>query len=75
MLSIYNYMASGVLLSGIVALCFRLEAAGLRCSTPRRLRWVVGAVRPLAIVFAMSFGANQHSDRHAARRCSGALRC
>ncbi|MBS1239604.1 MAG: rane protein [Proteobacteria bacterium] len=57
MLSIYNYMASGVLLSGIVALgTFVSGYAFLFYATP--LRWVVG-LSPLAIVLAMSFGANR----------------
>ena len=57
MLSIYNYMASAVLLSGLVALgTFVTGYAYLFYATP--LRWVV-ALSPLAIVFAMSFGANR----------------
>jgi uncharacterized protein len=57
MLSIYNYMASGVLLSGIVALLmFTTGTAQAMFFSP--LRWVV-ALSPLAIVFAMSFGANR----------------
>ena len=57
MLSIYNYMASGVLLSGIVALLFVMSgAAAAVFVTP--LRWVV-ALAPLGFVFAMSFGINR----------------
>jgi FtsH-binding integral membrane protein len=57
MLSIYNYMASGVLLSGIVALLmFTTGTAQAMFFSP--LRWLV-ALSPLAIVFAMSFGANR----------------
>jgi len=40
MLSIYNYMASGILLSGIVALLFAQQRAWpKRCSAP--LRWLM----------------------------------
>jgi FtsH-binding integral membrane protein len=57
MLSIYNYMASGVLLSGIVALLmFTTGTAQAMFMSP--LRWIV-ALAPLAVVFAMSFGANR----------------
>jgi hypothetical protein len=60
MLSVYNYMASGVLLTGIVALLFAPYAAQLLISANGRgmsgLGWIV-TLSPLAIVFAMSFGA------------------
>jgi len=57
MLSIYNYMASGILLSGIVALLFAMSGmAGAVFGTP--LRWVV-ALAPMGFVFAMSFGVNK----------------
>ena len=59
MLSIYNYMASGVMLSGIVALLFATSGmAEAVFGTP--LRWVV-ALTPLAFVMIMSFGANRLS--------------
>jgi len=59
MLSIYNYMASGVLLSGIVALGFATSGmAEAVMTTP--LRWVI-ALAPLAFVMVMSFGANRLS--------------
>lgn len=59
MLSIYNYMASGVLLSGIVALLFATSGmAEAVFGTP--LRWVV-ALAPLAFVMIMSFGVNRLS--------------
>ena len=56
MLKVYNYMASGVLLTGIVALLFAnsgmaaqvFQGGGL-------LAWLI-ILSPLAIVFAMSFG-------------------
>ena len=59
MLSVYNYMASGVLLTGVVALLFAnsgmaaqvFQGGGL-------LPWVI-ILSPLAIVFAMSFGAQR----------------
>jgi uncharacterized protein len=60
MLSIYNYMTSGVLLSGIVALLmFTSGTAAAMYGSP--LRWLV-FLSPLAIVFAMSFGANRFSE-------------
>ncbi len=57
MLSIYNYMASGVLLSGIVALVFATSgAAAAVFATP--LRWLI-VLAPLAFVMAMSFGLHR----------------
>ena len=59
MLSICNYMTSGVLLTGIVALLTaRSGLAYTFASGP--LMWIV-ALSPLAIVFAMSFGAQKFS--------------
>jgi FtsH-binding integral membrane protein len=59
MLSIYNYMTSGVLLTGIVALL--TYNSGLAVNFARGpLMWLV-ALSPLAIVMAMSFGANRFS--------------
>ena len=59
MLSIYNYMASGVLLSGVVALLAAQSGfAASLFGTP--LRWVV-ALAPLAFVMVMSFGINRIS--------------
>ena len=60
MLSIYNYMASGVLLTGIVALLAFTSGMAAVIFTGGILRWIV-ALSPLAIVFAMSFGANRFS--------------
>ena len=57
MLSVYNYMASGVLLTGIVALIFANTQFGVQIMTSP-LRWLV-ILSPLAIVFAMSFGVNR----------------
>ena len=57
MLSIYNYMASGVLLSGVVALLFAQSGMAAEVlSSP--LRWLV-VLAPLGFVFAMSFGVNR----------------
>jgi FtsH-binding integral membrane protein len=59
MLSVYNYMASGVLLTGIVAMLFAPYAAQVLLSANGRgmgpVGWLV-TLSPLAIVFAMSFG-------------------
>jgi uncharacterized protein len=60
MLSVYNYMASGVLLTGIIALLFAPYAGQVLVSASGRglsgLGWLI-TLSPLAIVFAMSFGA------------------
>jgi len=57
MLSIYNYMASGVLLSGVVALLFQGVAAQLMLSGSP-LMWLI-MLAPLGFVMAMSFGINR----------------
>jgi len=57
MLSIYNYMTSGVLLSGIVALLF--ARSGLAAQVVGSPLWFVIALAPLGFVFGMSFGANR----------------
>jgi FtsH-binding integral membrane protein len=57
MLSIYNYMTSGVLLTGIVALL--TASTGLVYSIMGTGLGIVVMLAPLAIVFAMSFGANR----------------
>jgi len=59
MLSIYNYMASGVLLTGIVALLMARSGMALTLMTTP-LRWIF-ILSPLAIVFAMSFGQGKFS--------------
>ncbi|WP_265571163.1 Bax inhibitor-1/YccA family protein [Sphingomicrobium nitratireducens] len=57
MLKVYNYMASGVLLTGIVAMLFASSGMAAQVMvTP--LRWLI-ILSPLAIVFAMSFGMNR----------------
>ena len=59
MLSIYNYMASGVMLSGVVALLFRGVAEQLLV-TRSPLMWLI-MLAPLGFVFAISLGANKFS--------------
>ena len=57
MLSIYNYMASGVMLSGVVALIMAHTAFGLQLlMSPLR---IVFMLAPLGFVLAMSFGVNR----------------
>ena len=59
MLKVYNYMASGVLLTGIVALVFAQSGLALQVlNTP--LRWVL-MFAPLGFVMVMSFGMNKLS--------------
>ena len=59
MLKVYNYMASGVLLTGIVALLFAQSGMAAQVlNTP--LRWVL-MFAPLAFVMVMSFGMNKLS--------------
>jgi FtsH-binding integral membrane protein len=64
MLSIYNYMTSGVLLTGIVAMLFARggveSPAAQLFITGGPLAWVV-MLAPIGFVFAMSFGANRFS--------------
>jgi uncharacterized protein len=64
MLSIYNYMTSGVLLTGVVALLFsrggEQSPAAQVFINGGLLAWVI-MLSPLAIVFAMSFGARKFS--------------
>lgn len=57
MLSIYNYMASGVLLSGIIALLFANSGMAQQMfGSP--LGWLI-QLAPLGFVLAMSFGLNK----------------
>ena len=61
MLSIYNYMASGVLLTGIVALLF--AQSGMAATVLMGggiLSWII-MLAPLGFVLAMSFGQNKFS--------------
>ncbi len=65
MLSVYNYMASGVLLTGIVALGFANSSLINLIVNPTTgqatpLFWIA-LFAPLAIVFALSFGINRIS--------------
>lgn len=64
MLSIYNYMASGVLLTGIVALLFSWGGSesiiGSLYLSGSPLIWVI-KLAPLAFILAMSFGLNKMS--------------
>lgn len=60
MLSIYNYMTSGVLLSGIVALFMANSGMTQTLYSTPVLPWII-MLSPLAIVFAMSLGANRFS--------------
>ena len=58
-LSVYNYMASGILLTGIVALLFANSGLAAQVlATP--LRWLI-MLAPLAFVMVMSFGINRLS--------------
>ncbi len=57
MLSIYNYMASGVLLSGIVAMLFASSGMAAQImATP--VKWLI-ILAPLGFVLAMNFGLNR----------------
>ena len=62
MLSVYNYMASGVLLTAIVALLFAPYAGQTLISQSGRglsgLGWIV-TLAPLGFVFALSMGVNR----------------
>lgn len=71
MLSIYNYMASGVLLSGVVAMLFegsslfdaaftRVMTAGGTVAQPNLLGYAI-IFAPLVFVLFMSFGRNKFS--------------
>ncbi|MFL6750656.1 MAG: Bax inhibitor-1/YccA family protein, partial [Sphingomicrobium sp.] len=65
MLKVYNYMASGVLLTGVVALIFANSSlinlvANPATGQPTMLFWVV-LFAPLALVFGLSFGINRIS--------------
>ena len=64
MLKVYNYMASGVLLTGIVAMLFAPYAGDYLISQTGRglsgLGWIV-TLAPLGFVMVMSFGINRLS--------------
>ncbi|MEW4448567.1 Bax inhibitor-1/YccA family protein [Qipengyuania sp. JC766] len=59
MLSIYNYMGLGVLLTGVVALAS--VASGITGALVNSGIWFVIALSPLAFVLLMSFGARKFS--------------
>jgi uncharacterized protein len=60
MLAVYNYMASGVLLSGIIALAVASSDTAMAAIFGSPLRWVV-MFAPLAFVFAIGAGARRWS--------------
>src|SRR5437764_13659148 len=65
MLSVYNYMASGVLLTGIVAMLFANSSLINLIVNPATgqatpIFWIA-LFAPLGIVFALSFGINRIS--------------
>jgi hypothetical protein len=61
MLSVYNYMASGVLLTGIVAMLFANSGyAAAILGGPGLLKYVI-IFSPLAFILVMSFGINRLS--------------
>ncbi len=60
MLKVYNYMSSGILLTGIVALLFAQSGlAAQMLATP--LKWVL-MFAPLGFIMVMSFGYNRLSQ-------------
>jgi uncharacterized protein len=64
MLSVYNYMASGVLLTGIVALLFAMGSpspAAIVFGQPGILKWIV-MLAPLGLVMWLSFGIQRMSE-------------
>ena len=69
MLSVYNYMASGVLLTGIVALAMVMTGAVNSLFNPATggasgLGWIV-MLAPFALVMVLSFGINRLSETSA----------
>ncbi len=63
MLSVYNYMASGVLLTGIVALLFARSGLAQEILTgPGPLKYLI-MLAPLAFVMVLSFGLSRLSER------------
>ena len=61
MLSVYNYMASGVLLTGVVALLFANSGMAQEIMMGPGLMKYIIIFSPLAFVFALSFGINRMS--------------
>ncbi len=65
MLSVYNYMASGVLLTGIVALLFATSGLAAQIfAAPGILAFAI-MLSPLAFVLVLSFGINKLSTAQA----------
>jgi len=65
MLSVYNYMASGVLLTGLVAMLFARSPAALNILFgPGPLKYVI-MFAPLGFVMVLSFGINKLSTNAA----------
>jgi uncharacterized protein len=61
MLSVYNYMASGVLLTGLVAYFFAQSGMAQNIMYgPGILKWVI-ILAPLAFILVMNFGLNKLS--------------
>lgn len=58
MLKVYNYMTSGILLTGIVALLVGTNEALLSAIFNSGLHWIV-ALAPLAFIMVMSFGVHK----------------
>ena len=61
MLSVYNYMASGVLLTGVVALLFAQSGMAQDIMFGPGLTKYLIMFSPLTFVLAMSFGLNKMS--------------
>ncbi|MBA3895662.1 MAG: Bax inhibitor-1/YccA family protein [Sphingomonadaceae bacterium] len=61
MLSVYNYMASGVLLTGVVAMLFANSTAGQNILINGGALRLIIMLAPLAFVLVMSFGINRLS--------------
>lgn len=61
MLSVYNYMTSGILLTGIVALGFAASGMAAQVFAGPGLLKYVFMLAPLGFVFAMSFGQGRMS--------------
>jgi FtsH-binding integral membrane protein len=64
MLSVYNYMASGVLLTGIIAVLFAMGSPSLAEQiflAPGFMKWVV-MLAPVGLVMWLSFGINKLSE-------------
>lgn len=60
MLRVYNYMASGVALSGIVAMVIASSPTMINVIYGSSLKWLV-MLAPLAFILVMSFGVNKLS--------------